>query len=89
MVKVEAGIGHKLELTGGNRQTVIKLDTEELAGRGLTEIVKVEVEGPDGRRAVVFLNAILNDRGQVEYQMTALKPQLEETKRSAVAHWVL
>lgn len=58
-------------------------------GQGhLTNLVRVEVQGPDGRFARAWVSARLNDRGQVQFQLATNKRE-HTTRANVTANWRL
>ena len=72
-------------------EPAILLDSKELghSGQGhLRNLVKVQVEGPDGRLATVWVAARLNARGQVQFELASNKR--DRTQRvNLTANWRL
>ncbi len=71
-------------------EPIIRMDHTEVSDRsGMTggpTMVKLQVEGPDGRFAIVWVSARINPRGQVQFELATNKR--EQTVRTHVtANW--
>jgi hypothetical protein len=57
-------------------------------GHSPDSVVRLVVDDGKGGKAVVFLGVMLNDRGQIVAELTAVQKQgRPEVRRTAIAHW--
>lgn len=85
--------GHRATygVLGNAAEPAVNLDARELgeSGQGhLKNLVKIRVEGPDGRMTTAWVSARLNARGQVQFELATNKPGRTQ-RANLTAHWRL